>query len=34
MIYHRIQTAKRLETRKKRIKEMIAQLARCEVWHS
>ena len=29
-IYHRLQTAKRPETRKKRIAEMVAQLARGE----
>ena len=29
-IYHRLQTAKRLETRKKRIADMVAQLARGE----
>ncbi len=33
VIYHRIQTAKRLETRKKRIADMIAQLARCEAFY-
>lgn len=33
VIYHRIQTAKRLETRKKRIADMVAQLARGEAFH-
>lgn len=33
VIYHRIQTAKRLETRKKRITEMVAQLALGEAFH-
>ncbi|MDP3274830.1 MAG: YdeI/OmpD-associated family protein [Deltaproteobacteria bacterium] len=33
VIYHRIQTAKREETRAKRIAEMIAQLARGEALH-
>jgi uncharacterized protein YdeI (YjbR/CyaY-like superfamily) len=32
-IYHRLQTAKRPETRKKRISDLIAQLARREVFH-
>jgi uncharacterized protein YdeI (YjbR/CyaY-like superfamily) len=32
-IYHRIQTAKRLETRARRIAQMVAQLARGEAFH-
>ena len=33
VIYHRLQTAKRLETRKKRIADMVVQLARGEAFH-
>lgn len=33
-IYHRLHTAKRAETRKKRIASMVAQLARGEAFHS
>jgi uncharacterized protein YdeI (YjbR/CyaY-like superfamily) len=33
LIYHRIQTAKHLETRKKRITALVAQLARGEAFH-
>jgi uncharacterized protein YdeI (YjbR/CyaY-like superfamily) len=33
VIYHRIQTAKRLETRKKRIADMVSQLACGETFH-
>jgi uncharacterized protein YdeI (YjbR/CyaY-like superfamily) len=32
-IYHRLHTAKRVETRKKRIADMVAQLARGEAFH-
>lgn len=32
-IYHRLQTARRVETREKRIRDMIAQLARGEAFH-
>ena len=32
-IYHRLQTAKRVETRQKRIRDMIAKLARGEAFH-
>jgi uncharacterized protein YdeI (YjbR/CyaY-like superfamily) len=32
-IYHRLQTAKRVETRVKRIADMVAQLARGEAFH-
>lgn len=32
-IYHRLQTPKRSETRKKRIVEMVAKLARGEAFH-
>ena len=32
VIYHRLQTARRLETRKKRIRDMLAQLARGEAF--
>jgi uncharacterized protein YdeI (YjbR/CyaY-like superfamily) len=33
VIYHRLQTAKRLETRKKRIASMLAELARGKAFH-
>jgi uncharacterized protein YdeI (YjbR/CyaY-like superfamily) len=33
VIYHRLQTAKRLETRKKRVIDMLAQLARGKAFH-
>lgn len=33
VIYHRVQTAKRVETRKKRIADIVAQLARGEAFH-
>lgn len=33
VIYHRIQTAKRLETRKKRIADMVSQLERGDTFH-
>jgi uncharacterized protein YdeI (YjbR/CyaY-like superfamily) len=33
VIYHRLQTAKRLETRKKRVTDMLAQLARGKAFH-
>jgi uncharacterized protein YdeI (YjbR/CyaY-like superfamily) len=32
-IYHRLQTARRVETRKKRIRDMVVQLARGEAFH-
>ena len=33
VIYHRLQTAKRPETRRKRVAEMVAQLARGQAFH-